>query len=170
MLFHFIQLLQGLKLKTLIVYYSRTGNARFVAETIAVEMGADVEEIIDQKKRSGILGFIRGGSDARSGKGTEIAPTQKSPADYDLIIFGSPIWASNPTPAITTYLRKNDLAGKKVAVFFTQGGKKQVGVDQTKALMPNSNCISVLSLTNPSNKKEESEKQIKEWCKTLTAN
>jgi flavodoxin len=161
---------QGLKLKTLIVYYSRTGNARFVAETMATEMGADVEEIIDQRKRSGILGFLRGGSDARNGKETEIAPTKKAPADYDLIIVGSPIWASRPTPAITTYLKKNNLTGKKVAVFFTQGGKKPVGIDQTKALMPNSNCIGVLSISNPLNKKEESGKQIKEWCKTLAAN
>ncbi len=111
-------------MKSLVVYYTRTGNARFVAETIAAEIGADVEEIIDLKKRSGALGWLSGGSDARRGKETEIAPTKKSPADYDLIIVGTPVWAARPTPAITTYLKKNDLSGKKVALFFTQGGKK----------------------------------------------
>jgi len=44
-------------LKSLVVYYSRTGNARFVAETIAAEIGADVEEVVDMKKRSGPLGI-----------------------------------------------------------------------------------------------------------------
>jgi len=48
-------------LKSLVVYYSRTGNARFVAETIAAEVGADVEEVLDLKKRSGPLGFLGGG-------------------------------------------------------------------------------------------------------------
>jgi flavodoxin len=157
-------------LKSLVVYYTRTGNARFAAETIAAEIGADVEEVIDLKKRSGALGYLSGGSDARRGKETEIAPTKKSPAAYDLIIVGTPVWAARPAPAITTYLKKNDLSGKKVAVFFTQGGKNPQGIDQTKALMPKSECIGELTLINALENKVESEKQIVEWCKTLTAN
>ena len=58
----------GLHLKSLVVYYTRRGNARFVAETIAAEVGADVEEVIDLKKRSGILGYLSGGRDAREWK------------------------------------------------------------------------------------------------------
>jgi flavodoxin len=157
-------------LKSLVVYYTRTGNARFAAETIAAEIGSDVEEIMDMKKRSGAMGYLSGGSDARRGKETEIAPTKKSPADYDLIIVGTPVWASRPTPAVTTYLKKNNFSSKKVALFFTQGGKKPSAIDQTKALIPNSECIGVLTLINPVDNKAESEKQIIEWCKTLTAN
>jgi flavodoxin len=159
-----------LQLKSLVVYYTRTGNARFVAETIAAEIGADVEEIIDLKKRSGTLGYLSGGSDARRGKETEIAPTKKSPVDYDLIIVGTPVWAARPAPAITTYLKKNDLSGKKVAVFFTQGVKIPQAIDQTKALIPNAECIGELTLINALGNKAESEKQITEWCKTLTTN
>jgi flavodoxin len=159
-------------LKSLIVYYSRSGNARFVAQTIAAEIGADIEEVIDLKKRSGVLGFFSGGFDARRGKETKIAPTTKLPAGYDLIIVGTPVWAGRPTPAITTYLKKNDLSGKKVAIFFAQGGKKpQVqAIDKTKALIPNSDYIGQLSIVNALASKEESEKQIMAWCKTLTAN
>ncbi len=126
-------------MKSLVVYYSRTGNARFVAETIAAEIGADIEEVIDLKKRSGTLGSLSGGFAARRGKETEIAPTTKSPARYDLIIVGTPVWAGRPSPAITTYLKKNNLSGKKVAVFFARGRKKPRAIEQTKALMPNSN-------------------------------
>lgn len=156
-------------MKSLIVYYTRSGNTRFVAETIAAEIGSDVEEVVDLKKRSGVLGYLSGGSAARRGKETEIAPTKKSPSEYDLVIVGSPIWAGRRAPAITTYLKMNDVSGKKVAVFFTQGGKKPQGFEQVKALMPNSECIGELSLTNPVANKEESEKQITEWCKTLTS-
>jgi len=163
------RLLTGLKLlKSLVVYYSRTGNARFVAETIAAEIGADIEEVIDLKKRSGAFGFLSGGFAARRGKETEIAPTKKSPAGYDLVIVGTPVWAGRPTPAIRTYLKKNDLSGKKVAVFFAQGGKKPQAIEQTKALMPKSNCIGAFSIANPLDNKEESEKQIAAWCQTLT--
>ena len=156
-----------LNLKSLVVYYTRTGNARFVAETIAAEIGSDVEEVIDMKKRSGVLGYLSGGKDARQGKETQIAPSTKSPADYDLIIVGTPIWAARPTPAVTTYLKKNNLSGKKVTVFFTQGGKKPQGIEQIKALMSNSEYIAELTLVSPLKSKEESEKQIIEWCKTL---
>ena len=156
-----------MNLKSLVVYYSRTGNARFAAETIAAEIGADIEEVIDQKKRNGPLGFLTGGSDARRGKETEISPTVKSPAEYDLIIVGTPVWASRPSPAIATYLKKNNLSGKKVAFFFTRGGKKPTALDETKTLIPNSEFIGQLSLINPILTKDESEKQIRDWCKTL---
>jgi flavodoxin len=156
-------------LKSLVVYYTRSGNSRFIAETIAAEIGADVEEVIDLKKRTGILGWLRGGRDARQGKETEIAPTKKTPANYELIVVGTPIWAGNPTPAINTYLKKNDLSGKKVAAFFSQGGKKIVGVDEVKALVPNSTWVVELSIISSLKNKEESNKQIAEWCKTLIA-
>jgi flavodoxin len=156
-------------LKSLVVYYTRSGNARFVAETIAAEVGADIEEVIDQKNRNGIRGYLSGGFDARREKGTEISVTTKDPGIYDLIIVGSPLWAGRATPAITTYLRKNDLSSKKVAIFFVQGDKKPAGVEQIKALMPNSECVGELCVVNALRNKEESEKQISDWCKTLIA-
>jgi len=155
-------------LKSLVVFYSRTGNARFVAQTVAAEVGADIEEVIDLKKRSGIIGYLGGGSDARRGKETLLGPTQKSPADYDLIIVGTPIWGGRPTPAITTWLKKNNLSGKKVAVFFVQGGKRPQGIEQTKALIPNSTYLGEIAIINALKNKAETERRIMEWCKTLT--
>ena len=38
-------------MKSLVVYYSRSGNTRFVAEQISQEIGGDIEEIIDKKKK-----------------------------------------------------------------------------------------------------------------------
>jgi flavodoxin len=154
-------------MKSLVVFYSRTGNAKFVAETVAAELGSDLEEIIDMKNREGKLGYLSGGSDAARGKETKIAETKRSPADYDLIVVGTPVWASRITPAIRTYLGKNDLSGKKVAVFFTQGGSKPQSIDRIKALMPNSSIIGELSLNSPLGNKEESEKQISTWCSKL---
>ena len=149
------------------VYYTRTGNARFVAETIAAEIGADIEEVIDLKKRSGLIGWLNGGRDARQGKETEIAPTKKDPADYDLIVVGTPIWAGKPTPAINTYLKKNPLSGKKLAVFFSQGGRKPQGMEAVKALASDSRWAGEISILNPLKNKEDCEKQISEWCKKL---
>ena len=154
-------------MKTLIIYYTRTGNAKFAAETIAAELGADVEEVIDLKNRQGRLAFMSNGRDAMQGKETQITPTTRNLIDYDLIIIGQPIWAGNPTPAIRTYLNKNDLSGKKVALFFSDAGVGQA-VEKTKALMPNSTFIGELVLPAKSfENKEETKKKIGEWCNIL---
>ena len=132
-------------MKTLVIYYTRTGNSKFVAETIAAELGADIEEVIDLKNRQGKLAFLSAGRDAMRGKETEIAQTKRTPTDYDLIIIAQPVWAGSPTPAIRTYLNKNDLSGKKVALFFSDSNLGQA-VEKTKALMPNSTFVGELAL------------------------
>jgi len=153
-------------MKTLVIYYTRTGNTRFIAETVAAELGADIEEVIDLKNRQGKLAFLPAGRDAMKAKETEIAQTKRTPTDYDLIIIGQPVWAGNPTPAIRTYLNKNDLSGKKVAVFFSDVNLGQA-VEKTKALMPNSTFVGQLALPKPLENKEETKKKIAEWCNTL---
>ena len=61
----------------LVVYYSRTGSTRKVAEYITKQLGADMEEIIDMRKRSGAGGFVLGGRDAIRRKETEISEIKK---------------------------------------------------------------------------------------------
>ncbi len=154
-------------MKTLVVYYTRTGNAKFIAENIAAELGADIEEVVDLKNRQGRLAFLSAGRDATLGRETEIASTRRIPADYDLIIVGQPVWAGNPTPAIRTYLSRNDLSGRRVALFFSDTNLGQA-IEKTKALMPNSTFASELALSKPLENKDETKKKIAEWCKTLT--
>lgn len=107
--------------KILVAYYSKTGNTERVAKEIAVRLGADIEKITDLKKRSGILGYIFGGRDAMKKRPTEIGELQKNPAEYDLIIMGSPVWSWNATPAITTYINKTRGRIKNAAFFITSG-------------------------------------------------
>ncbi len=120
-------------MKSLVVYYTRTGNAKFAAETVAAELGSDIEEIVDLKKRAGKPGWISAGKDSTQEKETQIAPTKLVPADYDLIVLGTPIWAWRPTPAIRTHIAKNDLSGKKVALFFAMASNLKQAVEKTKA-------------------------------------
>jgi flavodoxin len=119
------------------------------------------------KKRQGMLGWLSAGRDAMGQKETEIAPTRRTLTDYDLVIIGQPIWAGNPTPAIRTYLNKNDLSGKKAALFFSDAGSGQA-LEKTKALMPNATFVGELTLSAKELKnKEETKKKIVEWCNTL---
>jgi flavodoxin len=154
-------------MKSLVVYYTRTGNAKFIAETIASNIGANTEEIVDLKKRSGPIGFITGGKDATQGKETEIGKIKHMPQDYDLIVIGTPVWSSSPTPAIRTYINHNDLAGKKVALFLTASKENKKALEKTKSLLSKSNIIGELMLEQPLKNKEETQKTITAWCQTL---
>jgi len=106
----------------LVVYFSKTGNTRKVAQQIAKELGAEIEEIIDLKKRSGIWGFLTGGRDALRRRETEIKEIKKDPSCYDLVIAGSPIWAGNIVPAVRSYLNRYKTSIKSLALFTTSGG------------------------------------------------
>jgi flavodoxin len=104
-------------MRSLVVFYSRTGNAKFVADNVASDLGADTEEVTDIKNRRGWLGFLKAVYDATRGKETTIEKTKKSPRDYDLIVIGTPVWNSRITPAIRTYLKENNLSEMKIAIF-----------------------------------------------------
>jgi flavodoxin len=154
-------------MKSLVVYYTRTGNAKFVAETIAAELGSDIEEVVDLKKRAGKIGWMSAGKDATQEKQTQIGPTTRVPQDYDLIILGTPIWAWKPTPAIRTYIAKNDLSGKNVALFFTMDSNLKQAVEKTKALIPNARFVGEIAIPRALDKKDETEKQIADWCSSI---
>jgi hypothetical protein len=101
-----------------------------------------------------------------SEKETEIVATKRNPAEYDLIVIAQPVWAWSPTPAIRTYIKMNDLSGKKVALFFGGSNLRQA-IEKTKALMPNSIFVGDLAVEEPLSNKEEAQKKIVDWCNTL---
>jgi flavodoxin len=155
-------------MKTLVVYYSRTGKTRFVAEKVASELKAEIEEVVDLKNRSGRFGFLKAGYDATRGNKTEIAETQKLPSDFDLIVVGTPVWNSRPASAISTYLQRNDFAGKKAAVFCTNEGMgEEKAVDRTKALISNGDVVGELVISKVFENQEEKENKISDWCNKL---
>ncbi|MCD6140431.1 MAG: flavodoxin family protein [Thermococcus sp.] len=120
-------------MKTLVVFYSRSGTTKRVAQEVAKALNADIDELIDKKSRKGILGFLRAGYDATRGKTTEIE-FEKDPYDYDLVIVGTPIWNSRVTPAIRTYLLWNREKIKNAAFFSTCAGRPGKCLEQMEEL------------------------------------
>jgi flavodoxin len=103
----------------LVVYYSRDGHTRLVAQKLAEKFGADIEALVDQKKRTGPAGNTDAGIDARAGKMTLLAPLIHKPDGYAVILIGTPGWFGNVTPAVRTFIKTHDLSGKKIGLFGT---------------------------------------------------
>ena len=157
-------------MKILVVYCSRSGNTRFVAEKIAGKLKADIEEVVDKTNRKGIIGWLRAGRDATRGNETEIEQTKYSPSDYDLIILGSPVWNKRIAPAMRTYLNKNDLSKKKIAFFNTNDSdESQNTFSVMRELAKNQKPVAELVVSKVQKDKKEAEKKIENWCKQLTA-
>lgn len=121
-------------MKTLVVFYSRTGTTKKVGEAITEKFGAeaDIEEIKDTVDRKGIKGYLISGRDAMKRRLTKLEPAKFDPAEYDLVIIGTPIWGWNMSVPVRTYLTENKdkfqpkagqpMADKRVAFFCTMGG------------------------------------------------
>ena len=109
-------------MKTLVVYYSRTGTTRTVAQQIAAALGADLEEVHDRERRGGPIGWLRCGYQGYTGKLADIDDPVRDPSDYDLVVIGGPIWASSVSSPIRTFLRRHRDSLAKVAFFCTCGG------------------------------------------------
>jgi len=112
-------------MKILVLYYSRSGKSRKVAENIAQGLKADIQEIVPLKGYKGLFGFIRAGFQATKGKIPAIKPVDKDLAAYDLIIFGTPIWGSRMASPLRTAITENKPMIKKYAFYCTAGGAGQ---------------------------------------------
>ena len=108
--------------KILIVYYSRTGLTKKIADRLQEKLKCEVEEIISVKKRPGVIGYLLSGKEASQKKAADIRPTLKNPANYDLVIIGTPIWSWNLSSPVRAYLMQNADHLKRVAVFCTMAG------------------------------------------------
>lgn len=103
--------------KILLVYYSRTGTTRKVAEAISSKLNSDIEEIRDVKSRGGILGWLKAGRDAGDKNLTVIEGLQKDPGLYDVVLIGTPIWRGTVSTPIRTYINQYRERLKLVAFF-----------------------------------------------------
>jgi len=109
-------------MKILIVFFSRTGHTRKVAEKLQSEFRCDLEELHDEKKRTGFWGYFFSGRDAMQKRAAKLAAMKYNPADYELVILGTPIWAFDVCTPIRTYLSEHKKVLKKAAFFCTMGG------------------------------------------------
>jgi len=106
----------------LVVYFSRTGYTRSVAQEIARATGADCESIEERSTRSGLLGYWRSAREALRGSAADIEPAAVNPRDYALVILGTPVWARNISSPVRAYITKHKRDFQRIALFCTQGG------------------------------------------------
>ena len=112
---------------TLVAYYSWSGSNRKVAQALAKELGADMEEIREANPRRGFLGLIVLGLSDLIGRGAKILPPSKEPSRYGLVVIGTPVWAGKVSSPMRQYLRENKGNFKSIAAFSACGDPPNAG-------------------------------------------
>ncbi|MEA2022009.1 MAG: hypothetical protein U9N08_06005 [Candidatus Caldatribacteriota bacterium] len=135
-------------MEILLVFYSRSGRTKKIAKNLSAQLKCDMEEIFDTKNRKGIAGFLSAGTDANLRRLTVLKDIKKDPSLYDLIIIGTPIWSSNISTPIRTYisLYKKDL--ENVAFFCTRLGSNTKKVFTDMENMCQKKPLALLELTS----------------------
>ena len=113
-------------MKTLIVYYSLTGNTAYIAEKLAKGLGADALRLEAQKAYpdKGFKKFFWGGKSAVMGEKPALVPYTCDLSQYERVIIASPVWAGTFAPPLRTFIedKREALNGKKFAALLCCAG------------------------------------------------
>lgn len=113
--------------RTLVVYFSGSGNTEAVAETIADTLDADIFELIPANPYTDAdLDWTEAGSrvnrehEDESLRDVQLAEdTAPNWEDYDTVLFGYPIWWGIAAWPVNDFVQSNDFTGKTVIPFCT---------------------------------------------------
>ena len=126
--------------KTLVVYYSASGNTARVAKDIAEAAGADLFEIVPTEVyTSDDLDWTNPDSrvsrehDDESLRDVPLTTTEVPDWDsYDTVFIGYPIWWGIAAWPVDTFVKNNDFTGKTVIPFATSSSS---GMGQSGSLL-----------------------------------
>ena len=121
--------------KTLVAYFSRSGNTELMAYKIAEVTNGNILNIQSPDYKLGLKGWIQAMVDARKMRAV-LATKKFDLSTYDTIYVGSPIWLYSPAPPVFEFVRNNDFTGKTVILFNSLNSKfEQKYIDQFSDLV-----------------------------------
>ena len=126
--------------KTLVVYYSASGNTERVAKDIAEAAGADLFEIVptevytnDDLDWTNPDSRVSREHDDESLRDVPLTTTEVPDWDsYDTVFIGYPIWWGIAAWPVDTFVKNNDFTGKTVIPFTTSSSS---GMGQSGSLL-----------------------------------
>lgn len=110
-------------MKSLVIYFSKSGKTKKQAEQIAKTIGADTFEIVTEKEYPG--SFFKTVAESKREFDSDEKPALKTEkidlSEYDKILIGFPVWFGTCPMAVISFIEKNDFVGKKIYPFCTSG-------------------------------------------------
>lgn len=170
--------------KTLVVYFSRTGenynvgniekgNTHIIADMIAEKTNADMFEITTVNKYPETYDDCTKAAKQEKDNNArpDIVGTVENMEQYDTVFIGYPIWWSDMPMAVYTFLESYDFSGKTIIPFCTHEGS---GLSGTPNNIQNA-CPSATVLTDAfeirgrdaQNAQNEAKEQVENWLNKI---
>ncbi len=155
--------------KSLVIYYSLEGNTALIAKAVAETMNADLLQLQTVKsiQNKGIFKFFWAGKQVMMKERPELQPFTIKPTDYELIVFGTPVWAGSYSPAFRTFFAQYPLKGKQVAFFCCFGGNAGKTIEALKAELSGNTFLGDIGFLNPEKTPDASVQTAKTWAKSI---
>lgn len=159
--------------KTLVIYYSFTGNSKKVAEYVKAKLKADIlelepavpfssdyDEVVEEWQNNDIK------------RDVDIKPINTDLSQYGKIVLITCTWWYGISPVMKKFLKDYDLSGKDIIVAASNAGWIGHCFKDYKDLLPNSNIKGELDLIFSANDRERdkmltSQEEVDEWVERL---
>lgn len=159
--------------KTLVIYYSYTGNSKKVAEYVknklkadilelepAIPFSSDYDEVVDEWQNNDIK------------RDVEIKEVTTDLSKYNKLVLITCTWWYGISPVMKKFLKDYELSGKDVIVAASNAGWIGHCFNDYKTLLANSNIKGELDLVFSSNENERdkmltSQAELDEWIEKL---
>ena len=170
--------------KTLVVYFSRTGeqygvgviqkgNTAIVADMIAEKTGADKFELVPAEDKypasyRALTDYAK--EEMNSHARPAIAGKLPDLAGYDTIFIGAPVWWGDWPMICYTYFEANNFSGKRLVPFATHGGSGLAGFDsKLKKAAPGAEIARGLAVygADTQNSPDSVRKDVNSWLQGL---
>jgi len=110
--------------RSLVVYFSRSGNTRLIAGVIQRSLHTDLFEIVPSKPYP--EDYFQTVDEAKKQRDGGVKPALKSNVSnidrYQTIYLGFPVWGTTVPPVVQSFLSTHDLTDKLLIPFITHGG------------------------------------------------
>lgn len=154
--------------KALVVYFTRTGNTKQVADFIHETIESDRVELktVEPYPESYNELLTQAQQEINSGYSPPLSTTIENMESYDIVFVGYPIWHGTTPPPIVTFLTEYDFSGKIVVPFCTSASSSgSSSFQKVQQLCLQSTVLDGLWLMSSS--VESSQTRILEWLNRI---
>jgi flavodoxin len=156
--------------RSLIIYYSQTGNTEKLASLIQTLTGGELYRLetaenlpSTEKELIEVATTLR-----KAGTRIQIKTPVPDLAGYDYVFLGTPVWFGEVSDPIAVFLEKLDFQGKKVIAFGTSGSGPGQAYDHLTKILQNASVLEGGQIFNRRTMQSpELPAQVSEWLNSI---
>ena len=153
-------------IKTLVAYFSYSGNTKIMAEEIASQTNGDLFEIKTDKEYSDLTNEVK--EEIANNERHNLLKKVDNIDEYDVVFVGYPIWWHSTPVQINTFLEAHNLENKVVVPFCTSGGSDiSETIDSFKSSCKNCAILDGITISGSGASTDSGKEKIIDWLKKL---